>query len=271
MVETPLEEVVPWAATQGISALEVATWKGSHLDPYQVDKARVQAVRRLLDRHGVRISALACYDGPALTGESPDETRDAQALLVASIKLAKQLGVSTVCTLAGDAAPEKTQLETIETETHVVLKPVLEAARRHDVRIALENFLYTTIRDPDHWARLFELVPDERLGLNFDPSHLICQGIDVAAAVREFAKRIFHVHAKDVRFDQARVARVGYQGTGAWRYALPGFGSFNWGEFIAVLRQVGYNGVLCIEHEDKFFSIEEGVAASARYLRTFVG
>jgi sugar phosphate isomerase/epimerase len=109
-------------------------------------------------------------------------------------------------------------------------------------------------------------VPDAHFGLNFDPSHLDWQGIDVTAALREFRERIFHVHAKDVAVEPAVLARVGYLGDGWWRYVLPGYGRIRWGEFITQLRQQGYDGVLSIEHEDDAFPPEEGFGKAARYL-----
>ena len=94
--------------------------------------------------------------------------------------------------------------------------------------------------------------------------------IDVTAAVYEFRDRIFHVHAKDVSVDLAKLKRVGYNGDGWWRYTLPGYGRILWGDFITTLRKIGYNGVLSIEHEDGAFPAEEGFVKAARYLNTLV-
>ena len=50
----------------------------------------------------------------------------------------------------------------------------------------------------EHWWKVFEVLPEENLGLNFDPSHLHWQQIDYLEAVDLFRDRIFHTHAKDV-------------------------------------------------------------------------
>ena len=60
------------------------------------------------------------------------------------------------------------------------------------------------------------------------------------------------------------------QGEGWWRYVLPGYGRIRWGEFIRLLRQVGYDDVLSIEHEDAAFPAQEGFSKAARYLNTLV-
>ncbi len=101
-------------------------------------------------------------------------------------------------------------------------------------------------------------------------THLDWQGIDVTAAVHEFRDRIFHVHAKDVAVEPTKLARVGYGGDGWWRYVLPGYGRIRWGEFIGTLRDIGYDGVLSIEHEDRAFGYEEGFVKAARYLNALV-
>ena len=63
---------------------------------------------------------------------------------------------------------------------------------------------------------------------------------------------------------------MGSNGDGWWRYVLPGYGRIRWGEFITTLRQVGYDGVISVEHEDDAFSPEEGFVKSVRYLRSLV-
>jgi sugar phosphate isomerase/epimerase len=264
----PLAEVVPWAVTQGIAALEIDVRPGSHLDATQVDDAALEQAQGLLRQHGIRISSLACYAN--LTGVSPEDAEANRRSLEAAIRLAGKIGVDTVCTLAGFAAPGKNKARTITEDLPGVFQPLLELARENNTRIALENWFATNIQHLEHWRALFEAVPDAHLGLNFDPSHLDWQGIDVVGAVKEFRDRIFHVHAKDVSVDAARLQRVGYQGDGWWRYTLPGYGRIRWGEFVTTLRQIGYDGVLSIEHEDGAFGAEEGFTKAARYLNTLI-
>lgn len=114
------------------------------------------------------------------------------------------------------------------------------------------------------------MVPDENMGLNYDPSHLLHQGIDYLEAVERFKDRIFHTHAKDTEVKQHVLRWVGNQSRGWWRYVIPGFGEVNWGVYIARLRSIGYDDVLSIEHEDGAFGVEEGFIKGQRYLSQFV-
>jgi sugar phosphate isomerase/epimerase len=264
----PLSELIPWAAVHGIRGLEIDVTAGSHLDAGTADDAQIEQIQGLLAAHSVRISSLACY--VLLTGAGAERAAQARQALEHAIGLAARLGVDTVCTLAGFPAEGKDRARTIADDLPEAFRPLLDLAGQRGVRLALENWFQTNIQHLDHWRGVFDAIPDAHFGLNFDPSHLDWQGIDVTAAVREFRGRIFHVHAKDVAVDPTQLARVGYLGGGWWRYTLPGYGRIRWGEFISQLRLAGYDGVLSIEHEDAAFPAEEGFIKAARYLYTLV-
>ncbi len=264
----PLTELIPWAAAHGIKALEVDVSPGAALDAATTSDATIAEVRQLLAAHDMRISSLACY--MMTVGFAPERTNAAKIGIGHAIRLASKLGVDTVCTVAGFPEPGKSKARTIQEDLPQAMRPLLDLAGQHGVRLALENWFATNIQHLEHWQMVFEAIPDAHFGLNFDPSHLDWQGIDVIAAVSEFQSRIFHVHAKDVSVDLARLTRVGFNGDGWWRYTLPGYGRIRWGEFISALRGIGYDGVLSIEHEDGSFGPEEGFVKAARYLNTLV-
>lgn len=263
-----LAEVIPWAASIGAKALEIDVTPGTHLDASTATDATVSEVLGLLETHGMQISSLACYMN--VVGFDANRTNQAKEHIAHAIRLAAKLKVDTVCTMAGFPEPGKSKAKTIQEDLPGAMKPLLDLAGQHGVRLALENWFATNIQHLEHFRMVFEALPDAHFGLNFDPSHLDWQGIDVNAAVLEFRNRIFHVHAKDVSVNLARLARVGYNGDGWWRYTLPGYGRIRWGDFISALRGVGYNGVLSIEHEDDSFPAEEGFVKAARYLNTLV-
>jgi sugar phosphate isomerase/epimerase len=264
----PLEQLIPWAASNGIEALEIDVRPGSHLDASTVNDGALENLRHLLEQHGMRISSLASYG--RLTGATDAIVKQDRQALEDAIRLASRLGVKTVCTLAGMPVAGKSRDKTIQEDVPGAFRPVLDLAGEHGVKIALENWYATNIQHLEHWKAIFDALPDAHFGLNFDPSHLDWQGIDVVAAVHEFRDRIFHVHAKDVSVNEAKRFRVGFGGDGWWRYVLPGYGRIRWGEFITTLHQIGYDDVLSIEHEDAAFTPEEGFEKSARYLNGLV-
>lgn len=261
-----LEHVIEFAGANGFDALEVASGPGArHMDITSLSDARAAEIKKLLEANNVAISSLAWYTNMT-NPEGREETAKSFRLLV---DCAEKLGVDVVCTLAGMPVAGKDKFKTIEEDASVVFPPVVEYAASKGIKVALENWFATNIQGLAHFDKMFEVIPNENFGLNFDPSHLMWQGIDYCAGVDRFAKRIFHTHAKDAEVKDDKLAYLGNQMGGWWRYVIPGFGRVKWGEYIAALRRNGYNGVLSIEHEDSALGREEGFIKGKNYLKMF--
>jgi len=265
----PLENVAAFAGEYSFGGLEIAAGPGSkHIDTDNFTPERAQAVRDLMEKRALLISSLAAYTN--LTHSDP-QTRQTNIQTVRNtIDAASLLGVDVVCTMAGMPVAGKDRYKTIEEDCAQVFPPLLEHAKSKGVKLALENWYATNIQHLGHWQRIFEVLPQDNFGLNFDPSHLMWQGIDYLEAVDKFADRIFHTHAKDTEVKEYRRCWVGSHGDGWWRYVIPGLGAIRWGEYIAALRRNGYNGVLSIEHEDEAVEREEGFLIGKKYLEQFI-
>jgi sugar phosphate isomerase/epimerase len=118
---------------------------------------------------------------------------------------------------------------------------------------------------PESLRVIFARLPDERLGINFDPSHLVRMGIDPARFLIEFVNRVGHVHAKDCQLlregayefgtiQSATLAKPHAWGGHAWRYTIPGRGEVRWKEILHILSERGYRGFLSVELEDEQFN-----------------
>lgn len=261
-----LDYVIEFAGRNGIDALEVASGPGaSHIDTAKLTQAEADRIKGLLASNNVRISSLAWYTN--MTAPNRDEIT---ASFKQIIDCAVMLDVDVVCTLAGMPVEGKNKLKTIEEDCVQVFPPIIEYAASRNVKVALENWYATCLQGLAEFDKMFECIPNENFGLNFDPSHLVWQGIDYIAAVHRFGPRIFHTHAKDTEIRAERLAYLGNQAGGWWRYVIPGFGKVSWGEYVSALRRVGYDGVLSIEHEDGTFGAEEGFIKGKNYLRMFV-
>jgi len=146
-----------------------------------------------------------------------------------------------------------------------VYTPIAAHAEAQGVRLAFENWprgntmLATT---PEMWDAMFNAVPSAALGLCYDPSHFIWQGIDYIQPIKDFGSRIYHAHAKDTEILLEGRNRFGIYGRmlsatpqqGWWRYRLPGYGQVDWYRYLDTLTQVGYDAVLSVEHEDPLWS-----------------
>jgi sugar phosphate isomerase/epimerase len=268
-----LEQVAQWAQENGFEALEIACWPSSgsehrryagvaHIDVHELNP---RAVLKLLDRYGLVISSLAYY--PNNLDPDKEARQAANDHLRKVVEAAQRLQVDTVGTFVG-RDQHRSVKENLE-DFQRVWPPLVKFAREHDVRIAIENCPMIFSEDewpggrnlaysPALWRQMFEIIPDENFGLNFDPSHLVWQMIDYNRAVREFASRIFHVHAKDMEIDRDGLYEQGVMSAGVgWQVPrLPGLGEVRWDRFLSALYAIGYDWVVSVEHEDHDFEGE---------------
>jgi len=289
-----LEEVVQFASDEGFSCVELMCWpKGeaerryagvTHLDVSNFTKNDAAKSNALMVEKEVSISGLGYYPNPLAPNTS--EAKFYVDHLQKVIRAAELLGVGLVNTFIG-----RDWTKSLDDNWPLFLnvwKPLVKFAEDHGVRIGVENcpMLFTKVEWPGGknlaycpavWRRMFGEIPSRNFGLNYDPSHLVWQQMDYIKPLREFADRIFHVHAKDARIDRDRLDDVGIMATPLeyHRPKLPGLGEVNWGRFLSVLGDVGYKGPVCIEVEDRAYeeSLETRKAAlrqSAKFLRQFI-
>jgi sugar phosphate isomerase/epimerase len=261
------ETVMDFAEMASIQCLEVPAQPGSrHIDAAKVNAQSVKEIRNALEERMLEITALCCYN-PHIT--DPKQTKKIQGEAKKIITAAAKLEVPVVGMLAGFPAKDMSKLETIEKVLPKIFKPILTHARKHNIKIALENWFATCLEGVNTFEAIFEAIPDENFGLNYDPSHLYHMACDHLLPVTRFRDRIFHTHAKDTLVNKAVRAHVGIYAGGWWRYVVPGFGNIDWGEYVSHLRENGYDGVLSIEHEDSSQTREEGFMRGAWHLEQF--
>jgi len=287
-----LEEVARWDRDNGFDALEIACWPSAggerrryagvaHVDVEDFDP---RAVRALMKRHGLEISALAYY--PNNLDPDPSAREAANGHLRRVIEAAQRLEVEVVGTFVGRDQNRSVAANLEDFEK--VWPPIVRFAREHGVKVAIENCPMIFSDDewpggrnlaysPAHWRRMFEIVPDDNFGLNLDPSHLVWQFIDHVRVVRDFAPRIFHVHAKDMELDREGLYENGVLSLGVgWQVPrLPGLGEVRWDRFIAALYQAGYDWVVSVEHEDRRFEgslelVQRGFIVARNALRPLI-
>jgi sugar phosphate isomerase/epimerase len=291
--ELSLEEVIDFAAEQGFDCVEVMCWPVgkaerryagvTHIGVSAFGAEDARRVNDLLTAKGVEISGLGYYPNPL----APD-LAEAQVYIdhiQKVIQTAALLGVNQMNTFIG-----RDWTRSVEDNWPRFLEvwpPLVEYAEAQGVRIGIENcpMLFTgdewpggknLAYAPAIWRRMFEAIPSPNLGLNYDPSHLAWMMIDYLKPLWAFRDRIYHVHAKDVRVDRHRLDEVGILATPLEFHTpkLPGLGEIDWGRFFSVLSDVGYQGPVCIEVEDRAYegdlaSRKAALVQSARFLRGF--
>jgi len=270
--ELSLDEVIDLAAAGGFGCVELMCWPVGradrkyagvmHVDVAALTQARADDIRGLCDRRGVAISGLGYYPNPL----DPDPAVGSVAIehLKRVVAAAPLLGLRTVNTFVG--RDWRLSIDDNWQRFLEIWRPLVSHAEDHGVRIGIENCPMLFTKDewpggknlfvsPAVWRRAFADIGSPALGLNFDPSHLALQGMDPAGPLAEFKDRLFHVHAKDVRLDQAAVNQVGrFDFPNRWHAPrIPGYGEIDWPRFMGELTRVGYDGPVCIEVEDETF------------------
>ena len=289
-----LEDLLGFASSEGFSCVELMCWPMgkaerryagvTHIDVVNLGKENADRVNEQVADSGISISGLGYYPNPL----SPDKA-EAQVYidhLKQVILAAETLGVGVVNTFIGRDWTQS--VDDNWPRFKEVWTPLISFAGDHGIRIGIENCPMAFTQDewpggknlatsPAIWRRMFEDIPADNFGLNYDPSHMIWQHMDYLKPIREFAEKLFHVHAKDVRIDKHRLDDVGIMATPLEYHVpkLPGLGDVNWGQFFSVLSDVGYEGPVCIEVEDRAYeatleSRKTSVIQSGRYLKQFM-
>jgi sugar phosphate isomerase/epimerase len=298
--ERPLDEVLDRAVELGLDAVELGTgnYPGSdHCDPEALlaDPGKVRALRESVESRGLTISALSCHGNPL----HPDAelARVHHETWRRTLELANALELDVVNTFSGCPGDGESArcpnwitcpwpleyAETLEWQWSERAIPYWSEevvhARSLGIRgIGLEMHPGFLVYNPETLLRLRAAAGD-LIGANFDPSHLLWQGIDVVGAIKELgaAGAIFHAHAKDTYVDERNVRRnglldpKGYDQISdrAWTFRTVGFGHGEelWKDIVSTLRLVGYDDVLSIEHEDALASRDEGLQHAVSLLK----
>lgn len=296
-----LEQALKYFKSLGIEAVEIGCggYPGNaHADPEKLlsDNKALEDFKSLINEYDVEISALSCHGNPVHPNKKTAKYYD--DVIHNTILLAEKLGLHQINTFSGCPGDCETAKypnwvtcpwpndfgEILDWQWNEVLIPywknTVEFAKAHGVdKIAFELHPGFCVYNTDSMLRIREAVGPE-LGANFDPSHLIWQGMEPAAVIRALSDAIFHVHAKDTRLDKYNIARTGVLDTKpysdeihrSWIFRSVGYGNdeLYWKDIVSNLRLVGYDHVLSIEHEDSLMSQNEGLSKAVEMLKRVI-
>jgi len=130
-------------------------------------------------------------------------------------------------------------------------------AADNGVRLAFENCDmggdwnrgdWNIAQNPTAWEMMFNEVPADNMGLQWEPCHQMVSLIDPIPQLRKWINRIFCLHGKDATVDWDIVREFGVHGPKqfAW-HRTPGFGDSDWKKIITILRMNGFVGSIDIE------------------------
>ncbi|MDO5540755.1 MAG: sugar phosphate isomerase/epimerase family protein [Eubacteriales bacterium] len=288
------EETIDFAAKHGFSCVEMACWpKGkaerryagvTHIDVDDLNDEKAAYIQNYCRERNVEISSLAFY--PNTLDPDPEKREAVVGHLLKVIRASAKLKVGMVTTFIGRV--ENASVEENLKVVQQVWPQILKTAKECGVRIAIENCpmlfgpeqwpggqnLFTS---PENWKKIFDILPDENLGINYDPSHFVWQMMDYIQPIYDFKDKIFHVHIKDIKLYPEKLQRVGTMAYPLEYMSpkLPGLGDVNWGKYISALTDIGYDGYVCLEIEDKAFEktkkdVYTSLLQSKRYIENYL-
>ncbi len=301
--DLPLEDLARMAAEFGYQGLELACW-GDHFDVQRAIKepSYCGTQRDILERHGLTCYAISTHlVGQAVLdriderhksilpahiwGDGQPSGVNARAAeeLKQTARAAQQLGVGVVNGFTGSSIwhllysfppVPSTWIDDGYELFAQRWNPILDVFGECGVRFALEVHPTEIAFDLHSAARALEAIDHrEEFGFNFDPSHLLWQGVDPVEFLRAFPDRIYHVHIKD-----AIVTLGGRSGIlsshlpfgdprRGWDFRSPGRGSVNFEEIIRTLNQIGYDGPLSVEWEDSGMDRAAGAREACEFVQ----
>jgi len=299
--DLPFETMCEKASGFGYDGLEIACW-GDHMDvrTAAADPAYCAKKKETLEKYNLKCWALGAhlsgqcvaslydprYDGflpPAVKGK-PEEMRSwAVEEMKCTARAAKNMGCGVVTGFVGSPiwnywySFPQTSAEMVEDAFKLVVdlwNPILDEFDRCGVKFALEVHpteiafdYYTTEKLLNAFGRR------PAFGLNFDPSHLVWQGVNPALFLRDFSDRVYHVHMKDAAV--VLDGRSGILGSHiefgdnrrGWNFRSLGHGSVNFEEIVRELNAMRYDGPLSVEWEDSGMEREYGAGEACAFVR----
>lgn len=295
-----LEELCRMASEVGYEGLELATHAHFQVERALNEDGYVEWVKETLQKYGLHCYAISAHltgqcvgdvwdkrldnFAPADLSGKPDEIRAwAVEEMKRTVRAAAKMGVKVITCFTGSplwawwySYPQTTpeMIEEGYQKIYDLWSPIFDVFDQYDIKFALEVHPTEIAFDYYSTERLLETFHHRpALGINYDPSHLVWQGVNELTFLRDFADRIYHVHVKDVKMNKNE--KAGILGSHLefgdvrrkWNFVSVGHGDVDFDGITRELNQMGYAGPLSVEWEDSGMERELGARESYEYIR----
>ncbi|MGD9720859.1 MAG: sugar phosphate isomerase/epimerase family protein [Pirellulales bacterium] len=246
----PFRKAVAVAARLGASAVEIDA--RGELRPDQLGQTALREVRRLLEEHGLRVSAVGFR-----TRRGYDDSNELDRRVTATkaaLRLAADLRAAVVVNQVGRVPEEAggpgwNQL--VET---------LSDLGRYGHHVGATFAAHTGGCSGPVLRRLIDALGPLAIGADLDPGNLIINGFSPLGAVESLGQHILHVHARDGARDLAR---------GRGLEVPLGRGTADFPALLGALENFGYRGYFTIAREETS-DAEQEFGQAVEYLNEIV-
>ena len=244
-----IKKVMPKLIPHGFETFSITFWETT--GDWDLELL-AKDVREILEDTDCRISSICVYGNPLLDTEKGIETRKSWERLINAAQL---FGTDIVAGFAGRLTNRP--IEDSIPKFKEVFTPLAKRAKEKGVRIAFENCNmdgdwnrgdWNIAFSPKAWKMMFEAIPYDNVGLQWEPCHQLVQLVDPIPQLRKWADKIFTIHGKDATIAWDIIKEKGIYGNDAYVWhRTPGFGDTNWTDVMSILRMAGYKGSIDIE------------------------
>ncbi|MGI6527489.1 MAG: sugar phosphate isomerase/epimerase family protein [Caldicoprobacterales bacterium] len=299
--DMPLEELCKIVSDIGYDGLELASWGHVDVSRAATDLAYCKEIKDTLAKYDLSAWAIEGHLAGQCVGDVWDSRLDGFAPSEfagdpAAIRqwgidemkrmahAAKNLDIKIITCFMGSpiwkywySFPQTTE-EMVEAgfkEIYDLWTPIFDVFDECGVKLALE--VHPAEIAFDYWTtkKLFEVFENRpTLGLNFDPSHLIWQGVDPVIFLQDFIDKVYHVHAKDavVNLDGRNGILGSHLNFGdpkrGWNFVSLGHGDVDFDRINRVLNWSGYDGPVSVEWEDSGMERIYGITEAFEYIKS---
>ena len=242
-------KVIPRLIPYGFETFSITWWEttgGCDLE------ALAKETKEILNDSSCCISCLSIFGNPLMDTEKGEETRKSWERLIDAAHL---FGTDMITGFTGRIVDRPVD-ESIP-KFKEVFTPLVKRAKDKGIKIAFENCNmdgdwnrgdWNIAFTPKAWEMMFEAVPYDNIGLQWEPCHQMVQLTDPIPQLRKWVHKIFAVHGKDATIAWDVVKECGISGVEdfVW-HRTPGFGDSNWTDIISILRMAGFKGSIDIE------------------------
>lgn len=234
----PVAEAIRRIGEAGYGGVELnaerLAWADPHVTP-SLSAAERQIIWRAAEEAGIAITSISAHVG--LVEADPSARRSAIEFVKGCIDLALDLGTGVAHGLTGVAPTGVSQDEAWRWAV-AAIGEIADYAEPRGVLFGIEPVVGMVVSSAGEFDELLHDLNGHKLGMNYDPSHLLVHGDDPTETARRFGSRILAVHLKDAK-----------GGTGAFEFPPLGVGEVDFASLAKALQSTGYAGPLVVEYE----------------------
>jgi len=282
-------EVEGWARQQTyaevLDEMVQAGYAGTELGPYGFLPTDPEELKRELAKRGLTLLGAFVplpLGRPEAHQQGMQEAMDTARLLAANgapyLVLADEMNAKRMA-IAGSAGPPDGFSEEQWEGARKLIACIAKTAGELGVRSVFHHHAGTFIETPAEVARLLEVTDPQLLGVCLDTGHYFYGGGDPVAFARAHAKRIWHLHLKDIRagvLERVRREKIPYlDAIRAGVFSELGQGDVDLAGVIGELEKAGFDGWAVFEQDvDPTIPGTDPLASATRsreYMRRVAG